>query len=204
MRFGIPSWLCAVVLSGGCLGLAGCGSGQSLPLATLDELDRGDDGLRLKTSGELFTGHLVDYYTGGETNRLKSRSVIRDGKLNGLSEGWYTDGQQQVAEMFVDGKSHGVRLKWHPNGQKQAEDSIEYGDLNGPSRKWHDNGQLAEEMTMVNSQADGQARSWHPDGSQKAQVTLKTGEVIKQKFWEEGEKPAEAAALAKQEESPGE
>jgi antitoxin component YwqK of YwqJK toxin-antitoxin module len=106
--------------------------------------------------------------------------------------------------MFVDGKSHGVRLKWHPNGQKQAEDSIEYGDLNGPSRKWHDNGQLAEEMTMVNSQADGQARSWHPDGSQKAQVTLKTGEVIKQKFWEEGEKPTEAAALAKQEESPGE
>jgi len=173
-------------------------------LATLDELDRGDDGLRLKTSGELFAGHLVDYYTGGETNRLKSRSVIRDGKLNGLSEGWYTDGQQQVAEMFVGGKSHGVRLKWHPNGQKQAEDSIEYGDLNGPSRKWYDNGQLAEEMTMVNSQADGQARSWHPDGSQKAQVTLKTGEVIKQKFWEEGEKPAEAAVLAKQEESPGE
>ena len=85
-----------------------------------------------------------------------------------------------------------------------TEDSIEYGDLNGPCRKWHDNGQLAEEMAMVDGQADGQARSWHPDGSQKAEVTLKTGEVIKQKFWEEGEKPAEAAALAKQEESPGE
>ena len=89
-------------------------------MATLDQLDRGDDGLRLKTSGELFTGHLVDYYTGGETNRLKSRSVIRDGKLNGLSEGWYTDGQQQVAEMFVDGKSHGVRVKWHPNGRTNS------------------------------------------------------------------------------------
>jgi len=185
-----------MVLSGGCLGLAGCRSGESLPLATLDELDKGDDGLRLKTSGELFTGHLVDYYTGGETNRLKSRSVIRDGKLNGLSEGWYTDGQQQVAEMFVDGKSHGVRVKWHPNGQKQAEDSIEYGDLNGPCRKWHDNGQLAEEMAMVDGQADGQARSWHPDGSQKAEVTLEMGKVVEQQFWEEAEKPAKISTFA--------
>jgi len=165
-------------------------------LATLDELDRGDDGLRLKTSGELFAGHLVDYYTGGETNRLKSRSVIRDGKLNGFSEGWYTDGQQQVLEIFVDGKSHGVRVKWHPNGQKQAEDSIEYGDLNGPCRKWHDNGQLAEEMAMVDGQADGQARSWHPDGSQKAEVTLEMGKVVEQQFWEEAEKPAKISTFA--------
>ena len=170
-------------------------------MATLDELDKGDDGLRLKTSGELFTGHLVDYYTGGETNRLKSRSVIRDGKLNGLSEGWYSDGQQQVSEIFVDGKSHGVRVKWHRNGQKSAEDAIVNGELSGSCRKWHDNGQLAEEMAMVDGQADGQARSWHPDGSQKAEVTLEMGKVIEQKFWEEGEKPAEAPALAKREES---
>ena len=173
-------------------------------MATLDELDRGDDGLRLKTSGELFTGHLVDYYTGGETNRLKSRSVIRDGKLNGLSEGWYTDGQQQVAELFVDGKSHGMRVKWHRNGWKSAEDAIENGELNGPCRKWHDNGQLAEEMTMVDGQADGRARSWHPDGSQKAEVLLEKGKVVKQQFWEEGVKPVAEAVPAKQAEQGGE
>ncbi|MBT3911726.1 MAG: hypothetical protein HOF22_00855 [Verrucomicrobia bacterium] len=205
-----------MTLGGVFLGLAGCAGApkEKLPLATIEELQKEDDGLHLKSTGELFKGYLVEYYPATKTNQLdqvedgasqlKSRSVIRGGKLNGLSEGWFSDGQQQVAEVFVDGKSHGVRVKWHRNGQKAAEDTIVNGELNGPCRKWHDNGQLAEEMAMVDGQADGQARSWHPDGSQKAQVTLKMGEVIKQKFWEEGEKPAEAAALAKQEESPGE
>lgn len=184
------------------LGLAGCGgtsTPETLASATMDELERGDAGLTVKATGELFTGYLVEYYTGTETNQLKSKSVIRDGKLNGLSEGWFRDGQQQVEEEFVDGKSHGVRVKWHSNGQKQAEDTIEQGELNGACRKWHDNGQLAEEMTMVNGQADGRARSWHPDGSQKAEVLLKMGEVVEQKFWKEGEKPAVEETLAKRE-----
>ena len=173
-----------------CLGLTGCGSGEVLPLTTLDELDKGDDGLRLKATGALYSGYLVDYYAGADTNQLRSRSLVRDGKLNGLSEGWYADGQQQVAEIFIEGKSHGVRVKWHRNGVKEAEDTIEHGELSGPCRKWHENGQVAEEMTMVNGQADGRARSWHEDGSQKAEVTMEMGKVLEQQFWEEGKNPA--------------
>ena len=198
-----------MTLGGVFLGLAGCAEApkEKLPLATLDELQKEDGVLRLKSTGELFKGYLVEYYPNSKTNKLeqaedggiqlKSRSVIRGGKLNGLSEGWYTDGQQQVAEVFVDGKSHGVRLKWHRNGQKAAEDSIVKGELNGPCKKWHDNGQMAEEMVMVDGLADGQARSWYQDGSQKAQVTLEMGKVIEQKFWEEAEKPGKDSALAK-------
>jgi antitoxin component YwqK of YwqJK toxin-antitoxin module len=197
-----------MTLGGVFLGLAGCAEApkEKLPLATFEELQKEDDGLHRKSTGELFKGYLLEYYSASKTNQLeqvedggsqlKSRSVIRGGKLNGLSEGWYSDGQQQVSEIFVDGKSHGVRVKWHRNGQKSAEDAIVNGELNGPCRKWHDNGQLAEEMTMLNSQADGQARSWHPDGSQKAEVTLEMGKVIEQKFWQEAEKPAKISTLA--------
>jgi len=189
VQFGFTNLLLSVTLSLVCLGLTGCGSGEVLPLTTLDELDRGDDGLRLKATGELYSGYLVEYYAGADTNRLRSRSLIGNGKLNGLSEGWYADGQQQVAEIFIDGKSHGMRLKWHSNGVKQAEDTIEHGELSGLCRKWHDNGQLAEEMTMVKGQADGRARSWHEDGSQKAEVRLEMGKVVEQEFWEEGKNP---------------
>lgn len=197
-----------MTLGGVFLGLAGCAEApkEKLPLATIEELQKEDDGLHLKSTGELFKGYLVEYYPATKTNQLdqvedgvsqlKSRSLIRGGKLNGLSEGWYSDGQQQVSEIFVEGKSHGVRVKWHRNGQKAAEDAIVNGELNGPCRKWHDNGQLAEEMAMVDGQADGQARSWHPDGSQKAEVTLEMGKVVEQKFWEETEKPAEVSTLA--------
>lgn len=192
MELGITNWLLnTATISLLCLGFTGCGSGEALPLATLDELDKGDDGLRLKTTGELYSGYLVEYYAGADTNQLRSRSLIRNGKLNGLSEGWHNDGQQQVAEMFIDGKSHGVRVKWHSNGVKQAEDTIEHGKLSGLCRKWHENGQLAEEMTMVNGQADGLARSWHEDGSQKGEVRLEMGQVVEQKFWDKGKKPAD-------------
>ena len=190
MQFGFTNLFLSATLSLVCLGLTGCGSGEVLPLTTLDELDKGDDGLRLKATGALYSGYLVDYYAGADTNQLRSRSLVRDGKLNGLSEGWYADGQQQVAEIFIEGKSHGVRVKWHRNGVKEAEDTIKHGELSGPCRKWHDNGQLAEEMTMVNGQADGRARSWHEDGSQKAEVTMEMGKVVEQQFWEEGKNPA--------------
>ena len=206
----------AMAIGGLFFGLVGCtdGPGESLAVATLDELKKEEDGLHFKSTGELFTGYLTEYYPVSKTNQLqqvqdggsqlKSRSVVRGGKLNGLSEGWYSDGQQQVVEIFVDGKSHGVRVKWHRNGWKSAEDAIENGELNGPCRKWHDNGQLAEEMTMVDGQADGRARSWHPDGSQKAEVLLEKGKVVKQQFWEEGVKPVAEAVLPKQAEQGGE
>ena len=191
MQFGFTNLFLNVTLSLICLGLTGCGGGEVLPLTTLDELDRSDGGFRLKATGELYSGYLVEYYAGAETNQLRSRSLIRNGKLNGLSEGWYADGQQQVAEIFIDGKSHGIRLKWHPNGVKEAEDTIEHGELNGLCRKWHDNGQLAEQMTMINGQADGRARSWHEDGSQKAEVRLEMGKVMEQEFWDKGKKPGD-------------
>ena len=206
----------AMAIGGLFFGLVGCtdGPGESLAVATLDELKKEENGLHFKSTGELFTGYLTEYYPVSKTNQLqqvqdggsqlKSRSVVRGGKLNGLSEGWYSDGQQQVVEVFVDGKSHGVRVKWHRNGWKAAEDSIEHGELNGVCRKWHDNGQLAEEMAMVDGQADGQARSWHPDGSQKAEVLLEKGKVVKQQFWEEGVKLVAEAVLPKQAEQGGE
>ena len=203
----------AMAIGGLFFGLVGCtdGPGESLAVATLDELKKEEDGLHVKATGELFTGYLTEHYPISKTNQLqqveanqlKSRSVMRGGKLNGLSEGWYSDGQQQVAEIFVDGKSHGMRVKWHRNGWKSAEDAIENGVLNGPCHKWHDNGQLAEEMTMVDGQADGRARSWHPDGSQKAEVLLEMGKVLKQQFWEEGVKPVEEAIPAKEPEHGG-
>jgi len=195
----------AIVIGGLFFGLVSCtdGPGESLPFATLGELKKEEDGLHVKATGELFTGYLIEHYPVSKTNQLqqveanqlKSRSLVRGGKLNGQSKGWYRDGQLQVAEIFVDGSSHGMRVKWHRNGRKSVEDAIENGVLNGPCRKWHDNGQLAEEMSMVDGKADGRALSWHPDGSQKAEATLAMGKVLTQQFWEVGVKPAKQLEL---------
>ena len=168
--------------------LSGCGENDTQMTVSVDQILNVDNVIKLKDSGDLYTGYLVDHYQSSKTNSLKSRSLVKLGKLNGLSEGWYLGGQLQVSETFVEGNSHGVRVKWYANGKKQAEDTINHGELHGLCRKWHENGLLSEEMTMVNGKAHGKAMSWHEDGSLKAQVILDMGDVVNQKFWEMGEK----------------
>ena len=174
-----------------CLGVfvffLGCENNDPLTVVSVDQVYRDSGLIKLIESKGLYSGYLVDHYKNAETNSLKSRSLVKEGKLNGLSEGWYSGGQLQVSETFIEGRSHGARVKWYSNGQKKADDSIKNGELQGLCRKWHDNGLLSEEMTMVDGKAHGKARSWHEDGSLKADVLLDMGDVLEQKFWGIGE-----------------
>ena len=89
-----------------------------------------------------FAGRLVERY--GPSQR-KVEIQIREGKANGLSRGWYEDGQLEVKETFRDGVSHGTRTRWHRNGQKRAVALIEHGEVVAFS-EWYENGQLATRM----------------------------------------------------------
>jgi antitoxin component YwqK of YwqJK toxin-antitoxin module len=131
-----------------------------------------------------FSGVVFATYDGGE---LKSRSTVSNGLLHGLSQGWHTNGQQQVEEHFVTGTSHGLRTKWHPNGQKLSEVAIVSGKLQGTFRSWHENGERAEEVELKNGQPDGPSKAYFPSGFLKSQVTLRNGKVVGQKFWKDGE-----------------
>lgn len=131
-----------------------------------------------------FTGLLFDTYDDGA---MKSRSAVSNGLLQGLSEGWHTNGQQQVEEHFVAGTSHGLRTKWHPNGQMLSEVPVVEGKLHGTFRSWHENGERAEEVELKDGQPDGLSKAWFPSGFQKSQVTLRNGKVVEQKFWKDGE-----------------
>ena len=119
--------------------------------------------------------------------QLKSRSAVSNGLLHGLSQGWYTNGQQQVEEHFVAGTSHGLRTKWHPNGQKLSEVNILSGKLEGKFRSWHDNGAPAEEVELTHGQPDGLSKAWFPSGFLKSQVTLRNGKVVEKQFYKDGE-----------------
>jgi antitoxin component YwqK of YwqJK toxin-antitoxin module len=133
---------------------------------------------------EPFSGVMVERYPNAA---LKSRSQIRAGRLDGLSEGWNEKGQLEIRERFVQGVSHGLRIKWYASGAKLSEAMIEKGKLNGPFTRWHENGQIAEQIQMREGEPDGPSIAYHPDGSIKAKATLKMGKVTAQQFWKEGE-----------------
>ena len=142
---------------------------------------------RLRQTGDTnsFSGFLVEHYADGA---LRSRSVISNGVLNGLSQGWFTNAQLQISEQFKDAVSHGLRTKWYPGGAKQSEASIVDGKLNGTFRKWHENGMLSEQVEFVDDQPKGASLSWFPSGYLKARVVMKDGKPVEQEFWKDGEK----------------
>jgi antitoxin component YwqK of YwqJK toxin-antitoxin module len=141
------------------------------------------DGLLLD-HGLPFSGIAFDTYGGGE---MKSRSMVSNGLLQGLSEGWDTNGVLQVTEFFVSNVSHGVRTKFHSNGKTLSVANIVNGQIEGLYQRWHENGILAEKVYLTNGIPHGESIGFHPDGSVKARVRLEHGTVVEQQFWEPGE-----------------
>ena len=52
-----------------------------------------------------------------ETHQLQSRETYKDGKLDGLREVWYANGQLKSRETYKDGKRDGLRERWNDNGE---------------------------------------------------------------------------------------
>ena len=142
---------------------------------------------RLRQPGDPtpFNGFMVEHHSDGT---LRSRSAISNGVLQGLSQGWFTNGQMQVSENFKQGVSHGIRTKWYADGTKQSEASIVDGKIHGAFRKWHPNGVLAEQAEFVADKPEGLSVAYFPSGCLKARVVMKDGKAIEQTFWKDGEK----------------
>ncbi len=166
------------------------------PETALPEVERPDLALkagRLHLGDRLFTGQMLEHYPDGV---LKSRSAVSNGLLHGLSEGWFTNQVQQVAEHFVNGVSHGERLRWDEQGRKLAAAQIVHGKIEGVFRRWHTNGVLSEEVTMKNGEAEGLSRAWYPSRCLQAEITMAQGKVLVQRRYPDGERPPTAEPLA--------
>lgn len=152
------------------------------------ELERDRSGLQLRENklfdGELpFTGTVIERYPDGV---LRSRSSVSNGLLQGLSQGWYTNGQLQVTEHFVAGVSHGLRSKWYPDGAKLSDATIANGKLDGRFQRWHENGTLSEQIDFSDGRPEGVSLAWFPSGSPKARVVTRAGQTIERESWSDG------------------
>jgi len=122
-----------------------------------------------------FTGMMVEFYPDGT---MQSRSVVSNGLLDGISEGWWTNGMLAVRETFQAGRSHGVRTKWNMSGSRIAESGIRDGQLDGVHREWHTNGRPSLEVSMHSGKPHGLSRKWNPDGALVGQWSLSNGVVV--------------------------
>jgi antitoxin component YwqK of YwqJK toxin-antitoxin module len=158
---------------------------------TMADLDLRDGVLYLQNGNEIFTGTFVENYG---MDSLKLAIEIRKGVADGLTRGWYDNGQLEVEETFVNGVSNGTRTRWYDNGIKKSEAMIVDGVLNGRFLKWHINGQKAAEVTMTESQPHGLALAWHPSGSLKSRVQLDHGVPVEEEFFPDTETVAKSVS----------
>jgi antitoxin component YwqK of YwqJK toxin-antitoxin module len=146
-----------------------------------------------------FSGLMCQRYSDGV---LQSRSAVVEGLLEGLSEGWFTNGQLQVTEHFKRGVSHGLRTKWYPSGKILSQANIVGGQFEGTFRKWHENGLLAEQIEFSNGQPAGVSLAYFESGFLKARARLDAGKVVEHHFWKDGEADRAVSAVDKPTQSP--
>ena len=151
---------------------------------TASELMRREGAWWDPTDNKPFTGWLIERYP---DHQLQSRSALSNGILAGVSEGWNTNGVQQIREEFLAGLSEGPVVRWREDGTRLSEGVARAGKLEGQFRRWHPNGRLAEEVTLRRGEARGVSRAWFPGGNLKAEVRLNDGKVVAQQFWKDGE-----------------
>jgi len=130
-----------------------------VPQVLRSELQLREGRLYRVTETNAFTGWMLERYKSGT---LRSRSAISNGMMQGLSEGWHTNGQPQIREHFQAGISHGQRIKYYPDGSKLSEVTVVEGKLEGTFRRWHPNGQLAERVELRAGTPDGDSKSYFP------------------------------------------
>ena len=72
-----------------------------------------------------FTGIVVSHSEDG--TKLLRRWEVKDGKLHGLIEEWWENGNKMTETNFVDGKRHGENRYWYMDGQPQKLQIYEHG-----------------------------------------------------------------------------
>ena len=96
-----------------------------------NELEYREGIYHLKDSDTPYTGKVYSLYENGQKY---SEENYKDGKENGLQEGWHENGRKWSEENWKDGVEDGLHVDWHENGQKRQETN--YKDGERISEKW--------------------------------------------------------------------
>ena len=170
--------------------MIGCGSPdvddpETLDKILADAIDRnklqkrgkeGEELLYAPTQQTPYTGWVKSMYGNGKI-RSSSLYQYKDGKLDGLSTGWWKNGQKEFERNYKDGKMVGLWTLWYWNGQKESERNYKDGNLHGLSTLWWKNGQKKREVNWKDGERDGLQTKWYENGQKWSEELYKDGKL---------------------------
>lgn len=125
---------------------------------------------KLRYEGNLFSGYLVDYYSGGA---LKSKSAYSDGLQESVSYGYYPSGEIMYLRPYIEGEKQGIHIGYYPDGRKKFVYRFEAGLSIGNHREWYADGQLTRDLNYVNGQPFGPQKMWRSDGKIRSNYVIR-------------------------------
>ena len=186
--------------------MVGCGSPdlddpETLDKILADAIDRnklqkrgkeGEELLYAPTQQTPYTGWVKSMCGNGKI-RLLSLYQYKDGKLDGLSTGWWKNGQKEFERNYKDGKEDGLQTRWYENGKKKGEANAKDGEPHGLVLQWHENGQKDYEGNFKDGKWDGPMNEWYENGKKKGEGNYKDGKLdgLHLKWYKNGQKKVE-------------
>ena len=119
-----------------------------------------------------FTGTLVRHYQDGT---LEYRTPYRDGKEDGIAEGWYPDGSKMEERSYSNGEKSGVHRGWWENGTEKFQYYFENDLHEGELKEWYADGQIYRNFHYSHGQEEGSQQMWNDDGTIKANYVIQDG-----------------------------
>ena len=168
-----------------------------------------------QTKGYLKNGREDGVWTTWYENGQKSsEGNYKDGEYDGLHNTWYENGQKSFEGNYEDGVYDGLHTVWYEDGQKKWELTYDNGKEDGLVTFWgkndekeykgkyfisdrdndpsllngsyfsFDDGELIHSR-FKNGTEDGVWTTWYENRQKKFEVTIKDGEKVSSKEWNE-------------------
>lgn len=118
-----------------------------------------------------FSGTIMEYWPGGQ---CKSSRQIKEGKENGLQQGFFENGTKEYWRWYTYGEKDSVHTSWWPNGHKRSEYHFKKGNYNGLFTEWYNSGAMLQQVVY----ADGKeisGKGWRENGKPYMSFVMKDG-----------------------------
>jgi antitoxin component YwqK of YwqJK toxin-antitoxin module len=140
-------------------------------------IEKGNDqleqrGTTLYYQQEPFTGIIFSVTHNSDT---LTKEIFLNGKENGVSKVWDSQGNKLEERMYADGKRVGIHKGWHPNGKLKFQYAYKNDFMDGLAAEWFADGKKYREMNYIKGHEEGMQRMWAEDGTIRANYEARNG-----------------------------
>jgi len=105
-------------------------------------------------------------------SQAKYKRSYKNGKLDGVQESWYKNGQRSYRGNYKDGVEDGLQEEWFDNGQRKIRYTVKDGKKDGLFEQWYSNKQLLLRGRYIDNEKVGLWEEWNDDGTLDSSVVF--------------------------------